>query len=59
MPREVPLNAQGGRMKAKVIWRPEVVPSERQQYLDLAEYFASIGEIDLSKFYEELSHEYS
>ena len=45
-------------MKAKVIWRPEVVPSEKEQYLDLAEYFASIGEIDLSEFYKELSHEY-
>ena len=43
-------------MKAKVLWRPAVVPSAREQYLDLAAYFEGQGEADLATFYRELAN---
>ena len=43
-------------MKAKVIWRPTIIPSAREQYLDLAVYFEGQGDDDLAVFYRELAN---
>lgn len=47
-------------MKAKIISLPtnNVVPSARQQYLDLASYFEKEGEAELAKFYRNLAQTY-
>lgn len=47
-------------MKAKIISLPTdiIVPSARQQYLDLASYFEKEGETELAKFYRNLAQEY-
>lgn len=49
-------------MKAVLISRPDTVspsvPSTRQQYMDLADYFESEGELDLARFYRNLAQEY-
>lgn len=49
-------------MKAILISRPEIsvptVPSARVQYLDLADYFESVGDLDLARFYRNLAQEY-
>lgn len=46
--------------KARLISRPEssTVPSARQQYMDLAEYFEGQGELELARFYRNLAQEY-
>lgn len=48
--------------KAILISKPEVivptVPSARVQYLDLADYFESAGDLDLARFYRSLAQEY-
>ena len=38
------------------LWQP--VPSARQQYMDLAEYFEGQGELELARFYRNLAQEY-
>lgn len=49
-------------MKAKIISLPTnvipVVPSARQQYLDLASYFEKEGDVELAKFYRTLAQAY-
>ena len=48
--------------KAILITRPTevlpVIPSTRQQYMDLAEYFEGQGNLDLARFYRNLAQEY-
>lgn len=48
--------------KARLISLPTevspVVPSARRQYLDLADYFESVGDLDLARFYRYLAQEY-
>ena len=46
--------------KARLISQPviPVIPSPRQQYLELAQYFEKEGEIDLARFYRNLAQEY-
>ena len=41
--------------RAKVIWKPVVIPSAQEQYADLSKYFAEEGDIILADFYAELS----
>lgn len=41
--------------KCKVIFRPAIVPSAKEQYLDLSRYFQEQGDIYLSEFYRELA----
>lgn len=41
--------------KCKVIFRPTVVPSAREQYLDLSRYFQEQGDLYLADFYMELA----
>lgn len=41
--------------KCRIIFKPAVVPSAREQYLDLSRYFQEQGDIDLSEFYRELA----
>lgn len=47
-------------MKARIISRPTdpVIPSPRQQYLELAKYFEAEGNLDLARFYRNLAQEY-
>ena len=48
--------------RAILISRPDTVspsvPSARQQYMDLAEYFEGQGDLDLARFYRNLAQEY-
>ena len=41
--------------KCKIIFRPNVVPSAREQYLDLSRYFQEQGDLYLADFYMELA----
>lgn len=41
--------------KCKVIFRPTVIPSAKEQYFDLYRYFQEQGDIVLAEFYRELA----
>lgn len=41
--------------KCKVIFKPVVVPSAKEQYFDLSRHFQEQGDIDLANFYRELA----
>ena len=41
--------------KCRIIFKPAVVPSAREQYLDLSRYFQEQGDLYLADFYKELA----
>lgn len=41
--------------KCKVIFKPAVVPSAKEQYIDLSRYFQEQGDLYLADFYKELA----
>lgn len=41
--------------KCRIIFKPAVVPSAKEQYFDLSRYFQEQGDIVLSEFYRELA----
>lgn len=41
--------------KCKVIFKPVVIPSAKEQYFDLSRYFQEQEDADLAEFYRELA----